>query len=226
MKASEFVTEVDASYFQRLGYKLGGMSLDDALTVGNRDSNLRQKAENFINLLINKMKDLKAKPSQKTTQAWLKQIAYGEMNVQPNPKSEKAIQELVDLADNDLIDTNTAKTYMTQLVTMSLMQPQQQRSQPVYGDYLPMDMMQTGSIVPVKYIQMKNNNRFVKFNGDWYRDVDPSEHQIKLHRNPAVNSYSKLESMTGFDLPMRVGSGRTLERLSQAEMDQWYSTHE
>lgn len=226
MKASEFVIEADASYFQRLGQELSDMSLTDALRVGNLDLNLRKKAEDFVNHLINKINDLKAKPSQKTTQAWLRQIAYGEMNVQPNPKSEKAIQELVDLVDNDLIDTNTAETYMTQLVTMSLMQPQQQRSRPVYGDYLPTDMMQTGSIVPVKYVQMKNNNRFVKFNGDWYKDVDPSEHQIKLHRNPAVDSYSRLEQMSGFDLPMRVGSGRTLEKLSQGEMDQWYSTHE
>jgi len=226
MKASEIITEVDASYIQRLSNKLSAMSIVDALAVGIADSNLREKAENFINLLRSKLEDLKSKPSQKVIQQFINQIAYGEMNVQPNPNSDKAIQELVDLVDNDQINTNTAKTYMAQLVTMSLMQPQEEKSQPVYGDYLPTNMIQTGSIVPVRYIRFKDNSKFVKFNGDWYKDVDPSEHQVKLHKNPAVDSYGRLESMPGFEIPMRVGSNRTLERLSQSETEQWYSTNE
>ena len=226
MKASEFVVEVDASYFQRLGQQLSAMNLVDALRIGVADSNLRKRAETVINSLVDKIASLKSKPSQKATQQFIKQIVYGEMNVYPNPKSEKAIQELVDLVDNNLLDTNAAETYMAQLVTMSLMQPQQQKPQPGYGEYLPSDMMQTGSIVPVKYIQLKNNNRFVKFNGDWYKDVDPSEHQFELHRTPAMSSYSRLEQMSAFELPLRLGSGRTLEKLSQPEMDQWYSAYE
>jgi len=226
MKASDFIVEVDSSYFQRIGNKLSQMSLSDALRVGNLDSNLREKAESFINLIKSKIEDLKSKPTQSNTEKFIKQIAYGEMGILPNAKSEQAIQELVDLVDNDSIDTNVAKTYMTQLVTMSLMKPQQDKIDIPYGEYLPLNMLETGAIVPVKYLKLKDNSKFVKFNGDWWRDTDMSQHQVKLHRQPVVDGYNKLEAMTGFDIPMRVGSGRTLEKLSQSEMDEWYSRYE
>lgn len=226
MKVNEILVEVDASYFQRLSDKLSNMNLNDALRLGNTNSNIRDRAEDFINLVKKKILGSGNKITQSNTERFIKEIVYGEMKVRPNTKSEKAIQELVDLVDTNQIDTNVAKTYMTQLVTMSLMKPQDEKMTISYGEYLPMEMLETGSVVPIKYVKLKNNTNFIKFNGTWYKDIDSSNHQVKLHREPVVDGVRMLDHMRGFGLPMRLGSDRTLEMLSKPEMDNWFSEYE
>lgn len=215
MKAHEIVLEVTDTYLDSLSARLSTMDTNDAIAHGFRDSGLRSKAKEWLakwNEQLTQLED--GVDNQTAIQQILQQMAYIEMGVTPSRLTDKAIQQLVDLSNTKQTNSNIALKYMTKLMTISLLNPSEEE-QIEYGGYLPDNMLNTGSIVPVKYIRMNDDSNWVKFNGDWYKDVDSSDHQVKLNNQPAINSYGRLENMRSRNVPMRIGQTgtRTLEFL-------------
>lgn len=228
MKVSEIIFETPEAYLNSLGTRLSNMNIDDAIARGFQDSRIRSKAKEWLGKWNEKLSQLKSLPNQTVLTKMLQYLTYSDMRVAPSNISDKAIQQLVDLTSTNQSDTNIALKYMTKLMTLSLIEPSQEKQQIEYGGYLPDNMLHTGSIVPVKYVLANDDSTWVKFNGDWYKDIDNSEHQVKLNYEPAIDSYDKLENMRGRNVPMRVGQTgtRTLEFLRRDETQEWFSDHE
>jgi len=228
MKVNEVVTEVADTYFNSLSNKLSAMGFHDAIARGYQDSRLRGTAKDWLERWNEKLSSLKKIPNQTVLTTLLQKLAYSDMQVTPSNEADKAIQELVDLSVTKRSDTGVALKYMTRLMTLSLIQPTEEKQTVEYGDYLPNDMMQTGKVVPVKFVIAGDDSTWVKFNGDWYRDVDDSDLQVQLHNEPANDSYGRLENMRGRNIPMRVGQTgtRTLEFLHKRETEDWFKEYE
>jgi hypothetical protein len=228
MKVNEVViTEVADTYFNTLSSRLSAMNIHDAIARGTQDSRLRDKAKEWLDKWNNKLSHLKQTPNQSMLTSLLQQLVYSDMHVSPNQESDKAIQQLVDLSSDENSASGIALKYMSKLMTLSLIKPAEEKQIIDYGDYLPNEMLQAGKIVPVKYVIVNDGTVWVKFNGDWYKDTDDSELQVRLHNTPAEN-IGKLESMKGRDVPMRVGQqgSRTLEFLHRSETAEWFDEYE
>lgn len=228
MKAHEIVLEVADTYLDSLSARLSNMDTNDAIARGVRDSRIKSKAKEWLAKWNEKLTQLEdGVDNQTAIQQALQQIVYAEMEATPSSLTDKAIQQLVDLSNTKQTNSNIALKYMTELVTISLLKPIE-KQQIEYGGYLPNDMLLPGSIVPVKYILMNDDSNWVKFNGDWYKDVDGSDHQVKLNNVPAINSFSRLENMRSRNVPMRVGQTgtRTLEFLQRKETQEWFNDYE
>ena len=150
------------------------------------------------------------------------------MNVTPGTESDKTIQQLVDLIRTKQTTSNIALKYMTKLTTLSLLRPPEDKMSMPYGDYLPYNMVQSGKVVPVRYIVGTDDIVWVKFNGEWFKDMDDSNFQVKLSDEPAYEHAGKLESMHSKNVPMRVGQtgSRTLEFLHKSETEDWFNEYE
>ena len=228
MKVNEVITEVADTYLTTLSNKLNAIGSNDAIVRGYQDSRLRDTAKEWLNKWNDKLSQLKKVPNQTVLTTLLQKLAYNDIQVTPSNEADKAIQELVDLSSSKRSDTGIALKYMSKLVTMSLLQPAEEKQVVDYGDYLSPDMMQTGKVIPVRFVIANDDSTWVKFNGDWYRDVDGSELQVQLHTQPATDSYNKLENMRGKNIPMRVGQAgtRTLEFLRKRETEDWFKEYE
>jgi hypothetical protein len=204
------------------------MSINDAITRGLQDSRIRSKAKEWLSKWNEKLSRLKQPDNQTTLQHLLQQIVYTEMETTPSSLSDKAIQQLVDLVVTKQTNTGIALKYMTKLMTLSLLTPSEEKQLIDYGDHLPSTMTQPGKIVPIRYIIASDDTTWVKFNGEWFKDVDESDHQVKLNIEPAYDSAEKLENMRGRNIPMRVGQtgSRTLEFLHRSETQDWFKEYE
>jgi hypothetical protein len=228
MKVNEVVLESTDTYLNALSAKLSNMNVTDAIARGFRDSRIISKSKEWLAKWNEKLTQLKDPDNQDILQQLLQQIAYTEMNIIPSSISDKAIQQLVDLTATKQTNTGIALKYMTKLMTLSLIKPAEEKQVVDYGDYLPNDMLQPGKIVPTRYILANDDTVWVKFNGDWFKDIDNSDHQVKLSAEPVYDSYNKLENMRGRNIPMRVGQtgSRTLEFLHRSETQDWFNTYE
>ena len=228
MKVNEVVTEVTNAHLDTLSNRLSSMGLHDAITKGLQDTKLREVARNWLDKWNDRLQKFKQLPNQTTLTGMMQELVYSEMEVNPSSDSDKAIQELVDLTSTENSTSNIALKYMSKLMTLSLLKPSEERNTVEYGEYLPPEMMQVGKIVPVRYVLANDDTVWVKFNGDWYKDIDDSDHQVKLHTQPAMDSYNKLESMKGRNKPMRIGQQgtRTLEFLHRSETKEWFDEYE
>jgi hypothetical protein len=228
MKVNEVVLESKDTYLDSLSIKLSGMDTADAIARGFQDSRIRSKAREWLTAWNNKLLQLKHPNNQTTLRHLLQQVVYTEMNVTPSSLSDKAIQQLVDLVKTNQTDSGIALKYMTKLMTLSLLQPSEEKQVVGYGDYLPHAMLLPGKIVPIRYILASDDTTWVKFNGEWFKDVDESDHQVKLNIEPAYDSAEKLENMRGRNIPMRVGQtgSRTLEFLHRSETQDWFKEYE
>jgi len=204
------------------------MGINDAIARGFRDSRIRSKAKEWLANWNSKIGQLKQPDNQTTLTHLLQQLVYSEMNTTPSSLSDKAIQQLVDLSNTDQSNTGIALKYMTKLTTLSLLKPTEEKQIVDYGDYLPPDMLQPGRIVPVRYVLSNDETVWVKFNGEWFKDIDGSDHQVKLNGESAYDSAGRLENMRGRNVPMRVGQtgSRTLEFLHRSETQDWFKEYE
>jgi hypothetical protein len=228
MKVNEVVLESTDTYLRSLSDRLSLLTIPDALAKGFQNSRIREEASQWLDKWNSTLSQLKKLPSQSTLTSILQQQVFQDMDVAPNIEADKAIQQLVDLIRTKQTTSNIALKYMTKLMTLSLLKPAEEEKQIIdYGDYLPNEMLQAGKIVPVKYVIVNDGTVWVKFNGDWYKDTDDSELQVRLHNTPAEN-IGKLESMRGRDVPMRVGQtgSRTLEFLHNSETEDWFNEYE
>jgi len=228
MKVNEVVLESTDTYLRSLSDRLSLLTIPDALAKGFQNSRIREEASQWLDKWNSTLSQLKKLPSQSTLTSILQQQVFQDMDVAPNIEADKAIQQLVDLIRTKQTTSNIALKYMTKLMTLSLLKPEEEEKQIIdYGDYLPNEMLQAGKIVPVKYVIVNDGTVWVKFNGDWYKDTDDSELQVRLHNTPAEN-IGKLESMRGRDVPMRVGQtgSRTLEFLHKSETEDWFNEYE
>jgi hypothetical protein len=228
MKVNEVVLESTDTYLRSLSDRLSLLTIPDALAKGFQNSRIREEASQWLDKWNSTLSQLKKLPSQSTLTSILQQQVFQDMDVAPNIEADKAIQQLVDLIRTKQTTSNIALKYMTKLMTLSLLKPAEEEKQIIdYGDYLPNEMLQAGKIVPVKYVIVNDGTVWVKFNGDWYKDTDDSELQVRLHNTPAEN-IGKLESMRGRDVPMRVGQtgSRTLEFLHKSETEDWFNEYE
>jgi hypothetical protein len=227
MKVNEVLNESTDVYLSAISDRLSTMSITDALARGLQDSRIRNKAKEWLSKWNEKLSQLKQPDNQSIVQQVLQQIVYTEMDTTPSNLSDKAIQQLVDLASTKQSDTGIALKYMTKLMTMSLLKPTEEKQTVDYGDYLPPNMLLPGKIVPTRYINTSDGS-WVKFNGEWFKDVDDSDHQVKLSDESAYESAGRLENMRGRNLPMRVGStgSRTLEFLHRSETQDWFKEYE
>jgi len=229
MKVNEVViTEVSDTYFDTLSNKLSAMSTRDAIVRGAQDSRIVDRAKDWLNKWNSILSQLKHLPNQTKLTSRLQQLAYRDMEIPPNDVAEKAIQQLVDLTTSKQTDTGIALRYMTKLMTLSLIRPEGEKHQVNYGDHLPPEMLQAGKVVPIKFVEANDSTHWVKFNGEWFKDIDSSSHQVKLNHEPAHDSAGKLDSMHGRNVPMRVGQegSRTLEFLHRSETQDWFKEHE
>jgi len=226
MKVNEVVLE--DLYLDTLSSRLSAMDIPDAVARGFQDSRIRSKAKEWLVKWNNKVSQLKHPDNQTTLQHLLQQIIYSEMETTPSSLSDKAIQQLVDLVSTNQSNTGIALKYMTKLMTLSLLKPSEEKQSVDYGDYLPSDMLIPGQIVPTRYILANDDTVWVKFNGEWFKDVDESDHQVRLSDEPAYESAPRLENMRGQNLPMRVGQSgsRTLEFLHRSETQNWFKEYE
>ena len=228
MKVTEIVLESTDTYLNNLSVRLSGMDINDAIARGFQDSRIRSKANEWLTKWNDKVSQLKQPDDQTTLQHLLQQIIYSEMETTPSSLSDKAIQQLVDLTSTKQSTTGIALKYMTKLLTLSLLKPLEEKQAVDYGDYLPTDMLLPGKIVPTRYILANDGTAWVKVNGEWFKDIDDSDHQVKLSDEPVYDSANKLENMRGRNIPMRVGStgSRTLEFLHRSETQDWFREYE
>jgi hypothetical protein len=228
MKVNEVLTENTDAYLSAMGQRLSAMEINDAITRGFQDSRIRSKAKEWLDNWNNKISQLKQPDNQTTLTHLLQQLVYSEMETTPSSLSDKAIQQLVDLTSTNQTNTGIALKYMTKLTTLSLLNTGTEKQEISYGDFLPNDMLLPGRIVPVRYVLASDETVWVKFNGDWFKDVDESDHQVKLSDKPAYESAGRLENMRGRNIPMRVGhtGSRTLELLHRSETQDWFKEYE
>lgn len=228
MKVNEVLHEGADTYLSSVGAQLSAMGINDAIARGFRDSRIRSKAKEWLANWNSKVGQLKQPDNQTTLHHLLQQLVYSEMGTTPSSLSDKAIQQLVDLSSTKQSNTGIALKYMTKLTTLSLLKPTEEKQIVDYGDYLPPDMLQPGKIVPIVYVLANDETVWVKFNGEWFKDVDGSDHQVKLNDEPAYESAGRLENMRSRNLPMRVGQtgSRTLEHLRRRETQDWFKDYE
>jgi hypothetical protein len=224
MKVNEVLHE--NAYLTALGTRLSAMGLHDAIATGLQDSRLRVVAKDWLSKWNNKLQKFKTLPQQNVLTSLLQELVYTEMKVNPNEVSDKAIQQLVDLTSTQS-NTGIALKYMTKLMALSLLQPSEEKQIIEYGDYLPDTMLRPGKIVPVKYVLATDSTNWVKFNGEWHKDMDESDLRVTLHDTP-VEDTQKLDNMYGRNVPMRVGQTgtRTLEFLHRSETQEWFNEYE
>jgi hypothetical protein len=229
MKVNEVVLiEVSDTYFDTLSDKLSAMGTRDAIVRGTQDSRVVSRAKDWLNKWNSILSQLKHLPNQTKLTSQLQQLVYRDMEIPPNDVAEKAIQQLVDLTTSKQTNTGIALRYMTKLMTLSLIRPKEEKNQVNYGGPLPPQMLQAGKVVPIKFVEANDSTHWVKFNGEWFKDIDSSSHQVKLNNEPAYDSAEKLDSMHGRDVPMRVGQtgSRTLEFLHKSETEDWFNEYE
>lgn len=228
MKVNEVVLEGTDTYLRSLSDRLSLLTISDALARGFQDSRVREEAGKWLNKWNSTLSQLKKLPSQSVLTSILQQQVYQDMDVTPGIAAEKAIQQLVDLIRTKQTNSNIALKYMTKLTTLSLIRPPEDKMSIPYGDYLPDNMMQSGKVVPVRYVVGTDDTVWVKFNGEWFEDMDDSNFQVKLSDEPAYEYAEKLESMHDKSVPMRVGQtgSRTLEFLHKSETEEWFKEYE
>jgi hypothetical protein len=228
MKVNEVLTESTDVYLNTISDRLSTMDVNHAIARGLQDSRIRSKAREWLTKWNDKVSQLKQPDNQSIIQQLLQQIAYTDMEITPSSLSDKAVQQLVDLANTKQTNSNIALKYFTKLMTLSLLKSTEEKQIVDYGDYLPHDMMQPGRIVPIKFILASDDSTWVKFNGEWFKDIDESDHQVRLSDEPAYESTERLENMRGRNIPMRVGStgSRTLEFLHRSETQDWFKEYE
>ena len=228
MKVNEVVLESTDTYLRSLSDRLSLLTISDALARGFQDSRIREEASEWLDNWNSTLSQLKKLPSQSALTSILQQQVFQDMDVTPGIEADKAIQQLVDLIRTKQTTSNIALKYMTKLTTLSLLRPPEDKMSMPYGDYLPDNMIQSGKVVPVRYIVGTDDIVWVKFNGEWFEDMDDSNFQVKLSDEPAYEYASKLENMHSKNVPMRVGQtgSRTLEFLHKSETEDWFNEYE
>ena len=228
MKVNEVVLESTDTYLRSLSDRLSLLTTSDAIARGFQDSRIREEASRWLDNWNSTLSQLKKLPSQSALTSILQQQVFRDMDVTPGIEADKAIQQLVDLIRTKQTTSNIALKYMTKLTTLSLLHPPEDKMSMPYGDYLPDNMIQSGKVVPVRYIVGTDDIVWVKFNGDWFEDMDDSNFQVKLSDEPAYEHAGKLESMHSKNVPMRVGQtgSRTLEFLHKSETEDWFNEYE
>ena len=228
MKVNEVVLESTDTYLRSLSDRLSLLTIPDALARGFQDSRVREEASEWLDKWNSTLSQLKKLPSQSALTSILQQQVFQDMDVAPGTAADKAIQQLVDLIRTKQTTSNIALKYMTKLATLSLLRPPEDKMSMPYGDYLPDNMVQSGKVVPVRYVVGTDDIVWVKFNGEWFEDTDDSNFQVKLSDEPAYEYAGKLESMHGENVPMRIGQtgSRTLEFLHKNETEDWFNEYE
>jgi hypothetical protein len=243
MRAEEIVNEGPMDYVDSFVKSIEGGGFLNAFKEAKQNSRIRKVAQGWLDTWKVKLDELTRAnrgkvPPQQILQAELSQFVHGDMQVPQSRYSVKGIQELVDYSTSGQIGTNKSLNYMTALFTLSLVPEEELEPEPEvsaempevqevvpFGEQVPTTEKIPGNIIPVKVVQA-DGAMFVKYDGEWFYDMDGSGIKFVLSPAPLENP-GGLEMEDATEMPVRIGpSGtRSLRKLRPDVAQEWLKGH-